>query len=185
MGSPNLSQLRIIHCQKMLRSSLSLCFLLTLGLVNQSESTITLGALAIPTITFTSGTATTLAALGLIKLKAAKILALSRNKRQAEEGNLVQIQEEILWTAVRKMEDNQKCVQRFICEAATGKLVTQDFSSVIKNLVSSSVEESISPKKIYARAAKRGAGHRKIEKCQADFICNFTGEQLYKQLNLF
>merc|ERR1712080_88648 len=136
MGSPNRLLLPITHCcLSMIRYSLFLSLLLTLSLVNQSSPTITLGALAIPTITFTSGTATTLAALGLIKLKAAGLLALSRNRRQAEEANnLVQIQEDILWTAVRKMEDNQKCVQRFLCEAATGKLAAADFSSVIKDL---------------------------------------------------
>jgi hypothetical protein len=146
-------------------------------------------SLAIPAITITSGTATTLAALGLIKLKAAALLALTRRgRRQAEDVNLnlVGHPQEILWKSVAKLEDGHKCVRRFLCEVAAGKLVAEDYVDVVKDLVGSSLDGIVdAAKEPYARAAKRGSTHKNADKCQNDYLCEFTGKQIYNKLNLF
>ena len=84
------------------------------------------------------------------------------------------------------MEDDHKCVRRFICEVATGKLSATDYFPIIKDLLNTNLDViADSSKEPYARAAKRGATHKKIEKCQADYVCDYSGEEIYNKLNLF
>ena len=56
------------------------CLLALTGLATVSATVV----LAVPTITVSTSLGTTLAALGLIKLKTAALLALSRNRRSAD-----------------------------------------------------------------------------------------------------
>ena len=57
------------------------CLLALTGLATVSATVV----LAVPTITVSTSLGTTLAALGLIKLKTAALLALSRNRRSADK----------------------------------------------------------------------------------------------------
>ena len=83
------------------------------------------------------------------------------------------------------MEDNQKCVRRFICEVATGILPANDYATIIKDLLTANLDVIVdSTKEPYSRAAKRGATHKTIEKCQADYVCDSTGQEIYNNLNL-
>ena len=87
-------------------SLLFLSFLLCLSTATATV-VLTTAAITIPTVTVGTSAATTLAALGLIKLKGAALLALSRNRRQAEpqeeENNILSFQQEVLWTSVAKV----------------------------------------------------------------------------------
>ena len=56
------------------------CLVALTGLASVSATVV----LAVPTITVSTSLGTTLAALGLIKLKTAALLALSRNRRSAD-----------------------------------------------------------------------------------------------------
>merc|ERR1712203_105722 len=90
------------------------CLLALTGLATVSATVI----LAVPTITVTTSLGTTLAALGLIKLKAAAILALTRSKRSANKDGVFQ--------EVSQLEDHQ-CVRRFLCEVASGELEAPEY----------------------------------------------------------
>merc|ERR1719189_2977912 len=93
------------------------CLVALTGLTAVSATVV----LAIPTITVS----TTLAALGLIKLKAAALLALSRSKRSTDKEEVYQ--------EVSKLED-QQCVRRFLCDVASGELSAPDYLSTVKSL---------------------------------------------------
>jgi len=138
-------------------------------------------AIAPIALTATSGSAaaTTLAAVGLLKLKGAAILALaSRNRREAE-SNAIAEKEDILFLSVLKLEED-KCVRRFLCEVATGKLVAPEYMTTVKPLISSSLDAQLdSAKFVFSEAAKSGARHTSIEKCQAKYSCPSTGAQIY------
>ena len=57
------------------------CLVALTGLASVSATVV----LAVPTITVSTSLGTTLAALGLLKIKAATLLALSRSKRSADK----------------------------------------------------------------------------------------------------
>ena len=57
------------------------CLVALTGLASVSATVV----LAVPTITVSTSLGTTLAALGLLKIKAAALLALSRSKRSADK----------------------------------------------------------------------------------------------------
>merc|ERR1711997_590461 len=97
------------------------CLLALTGLTAVSATVV----LAIPTITVSTSLGTTLAALGLIKLKAAALLALSRSKRSTDKEEVYQ--------DVSKLED-QQCMRRFLCDVASGELSAPDYLSTVKSL---------------------------------------------------
>merc|ERR1711913_32201 len=82
-------------------------------------------ALTGPTITVSTSLGTTLAALGLIKLKAAALIALTRSKRSTQKDEIYQ--------DVSKLED-QQCVRRFLCAVASGELSAPDYLSTVESL---------------------------------------------------
>merc|ERR1712128_116530 len=145
-------------------------------------------SLAIPTISVTTATAslgTTLAALGLAKIGPASVLALSRNRRQTGEVENNLINQEILFQAVSKLEEG-KCVRRFLCEVSTGHLNAPDYLATVKPLMSETLEAIIDSAKFpYSAAAKSGARHNSIEKCQFKYSCPKTGAEIYQALALY
>merc|ERR1711970_1440730 len=145
-------------------------------------------SLAIPTISVTSTTAslgTTLAALGLAKIGAAAALAITRQRRQVEDGTNSLVKQEILFQAVSKLEE-AKCVRRFLCEVATGQLNAPDYLATVKPLLSESLEAIVDSSKFpYSEAVKSGARHSSIEKCQFKYSCPKTGAQIYEALALY
>ena len=126
-------------------------------------------SLAIPTITVSTTAAslsTSLAALGLVKLKTAALLALRRSKRQADTEEVNSIRQEFLFQQVEKLEQS-KCVQRFLCEVATTKLTAPDFVPAVKLLVAEDLEQLVESSELnYSVAVKSGANSQSIEKCQ-------------------
>merc|ERR1712113_264708 len=88
------------------------CLVALTGLASVSATVV----LAVPTITVSTSLGTTLAALGLLKIKAAALLALSRSKRSADKDGVFQ--------EVSQLED-QQCVRRFLCEVASGELLSR------------------------------------------------------------
>merc|ERR1712119_233217 len=97
------------------------CLLALTGLATVSATVV----LAIPTITVSTSLGTTLAALGLIKLKAAALLAITRSKRSTDKEEIYQ--------DVSKLED-QQCVRRFLCDVASGELSAPDYLSTVESL---------------------------------------------------
>jgi hypothetical protein len=169
-----------------LSSLLLVCVPATTGLGTLALGTTAL-SLAIPTISVTSTASlgTTLAALGLAKIGTATLLALNRQRRQAEEVETNLIKQEILFQAVSKLEE-AKCVRRFLCEVSTGKLDARDYLDTVKPLLAQSLESVLDSAKFpYSEAVKSGARHNSLEKCQFKYSCPKTGAEIYQALALY
>merc|ERR1711874_870846 len=159
-----------------LSSLLLVCVPATTGLGTLAVGTTAL-SLAIPTISVTSTASlgTTLAALGLAKIGTATLLALNRQRRQAEEveTNLIK-------------QEEAKCVRRFLCEVSTGKLDARDYLDTVKPLLAQSLESVLDSAKFpYSEAVKSGARHNSLEKCQFKYSCPKTGAEIYQALALY
>merc|ERR1712154_160675 len=128
--------------------------------------------LAVPTITVSTSLGTTLAALGLIKLKTAALLALSRNRRSAENK-----QEEI-YQDVSKLEDLQ-CVRRFLCGVASGELSAPDYLNTVQTLKAENLNLLIGSAELpYAEAVKYGSRVKSLKQCEAKYVCAQSGQQI-------
>ena len=140
-----------------------------LALTGLSAVTATL-IVAVPTITVTTNLATTLAALGVIKLKAAAILALTRSKRSANKDGVFQ--------EVSQLED-QQCVRRFLCEIASGELSAPDYLQAVKHLQTENLNALVGSAELpYSEAVKYGAQVKSGKQCQAKYQCPQTGLEI-------
>merc|ERR1711988_892121 len=119
-----------------------------LALTGLSAVTATL-IVAVPTITVTTNLATTLAALGVIKLKAAAILALTRSKRSANKDGVFQ--------EVSQLEDQQ----------AVKALQTENLNALVGTA-----------ELPYSEAVKYGAQVKSGKQCQAKYQCPQTGLEI-------
>merc|ERR1719507_261004 len=138
------------------------CLLALTGLATVSATVV----LAIPTITVS----TTLAALGLIKLKAAALLAISRNKRSTDKEEIYQ--------DVSKLEDLQ-CVRRFLCDVASGELSAPDYLSTVESLKAENLNLLIGSAELpYSEAVKYGSKVKSLKQCEAKYLCAQTGQQI-------
>merc|ERR1712226_146087 len=126
--------------------------------------------LAIPTITVSTSLGTTLAALGLIKLKAAALLAISRNKRSTDKEEIYQ--------DVSKLEDLQ-CVRRFLCDVASGELSAPDYLSTVESLKAENLNLLIGSAELpYSEAVKYGSKVKSLKQCVAKYVCAQSGQQI-------
>merc|ERR1711997_1259835 len=142
------------------------CLLALTGLTAVSATVV----LAVPTITVSTSLGTTLAALGLIKLKAAALLAISRSKRSTDK--------EEIYKDVSKLED-QQCVRRFLCDVATGELSAPDYLSTVKSLQAENLNLLIGSAELpYSEAVKYGAKVKSMKQCEAKYVCGQTGQQI-------
>merc|ERR1719225_952363 len=138
------------------------CLLALTGLSAVSATVV----LAVPTITV----CTTLAALGLIKLKTAALLAISRSKRSTDK--------EEIYKDVSNLEDLQ-CVRRFLCDVATGELSAPDYLSTVKSLQAENLNLLIGSAELpYSEAVKYGAKVKSMKQCEAKYVCGQTGQQI-------
>merc|ERR1719333_250158 len=139
------------------------CLLALTGLTAVSATVI----LALPTITVTTSLGTTLAALGLIKLKAAALLAITRSKRSANKDGVFQ--------EVSQLED-QQCIRRFLCEVASGELSAPEYLSTVKSLQTENLNALVGTAELpYSEAVKYGAKVKSIKQCQTKYSCSKTG----------
>merc|ERR1711973_847662 len=140
-----------------------------LALAGLSAVTATL-IVAVPTITVTTNLATTLAALGVIKLKAAAILALTRSKRSANKDGVFQ--------EVSQLED-QQCIRRFLCEVASGELEAPEYLKSVKALQAENLNALVGSAELpYSESVKYGAKVKSVKECQAKYECGQTGLEL-------
>merc|ERR1719219_1493194 len=142
------------------------CLLALTGLTAVSATVI----LAVPTITVSTSLGSTLAPLGLIKLKAAALLAISRSKRSTEKEEIYQ--------DVSKLED-QQCVRRFLCDVASGELSAPDYLSTVESLKAENLNLLIGSAELpYSEAVKYGSKVKSLKKCEAKYLCAQTGQQI-------
>merc|ERR1711990_679254 len=142
------------------------CLLALTGLTAVSATVV----LAIPTITVSTSLGSTLAALGLIKLKAAAVLALTRSKRSANKDGVFQ--------EVSQLEDHQ-CVRRFLCEVASGELEAPEYLKSVKALQAENLNALVGSAELpYSEAVKYGAKVKSVKECQAKYECGQTGLEL-------
>jgi len=142
------------------------CLLALTGLSAVSATVV----LAVPTITVSTSLGTTLAALGLIKLKTAALLAISRSKRSTDK--------EEIYKDVSNLEDLQ-CVRRFLCDVATGELSAPDYLSTVKSLQAENLNLLIGSAELpYSEAVKYGAKVKSMKQCEAKYVCGQTGQQI-------
>merc|ERR1711997_213750 len=142
------------------------CLLALTGLSAVSATVV----LAIPTITVSTSLGTTLAALGLIKLKAAALLAISRSKRSTDKEEVYQ--------DVSKLED-QQCVRRFLCDVASGELSAPDYLSTVESLKAENLNLLIGSAELpYSEAVKYGSKVKSLKQCEAKYLCAQTGQQI-------
>merc|ERR1711913_128662 len=142
------------------------CLLALTGLASVSATVI----LAVPTITVSTSLGTTLAALGLIKLKAAALLAISRSKRSTEKEEIYQ--------DVSKLED-QQCVRRFLCDVASGELSAPDYLSTVQSLKAENLNLLIGSAELpYSEAVKYGSKVKSLKQCEAKYLCQQTSQQI-------
>merc|ERR1711981_125718 len=140
------------------------CLLALTGLATVSATVV------IPTITVSTSLGTTLAALGLIKLKAAAILALTRSKRSTAKEEVYQ--------DVSKLED-QQCVRRFLCAVASGELSAPGYLSAVESLKAENLNLLIGSAELpYSEAVKYGAKVKSLKQCEAKYLCAQTGQQI-------
>merc|ERR1719245_188126 len=138
------------------------CLVALTGLASVSATVV----LAVPTITVS----TTLAALGLLKIKAAALLALSRSKRSADKDGVFQ--------EVSQLED-QQCVRRFLCEVASGELSAPEYLSTVKSLQTENLNALVGTAELpYSEAVKYGAKVKSIKQCQTKYSCSKTGLEM-------
>merc|ERR1711981_927838 len=117
--------------------------------------------LAVPTITVSTSLGTTLAALGLIKLKTAALLALSRSRR-----------------STNKLE-GQQCVRRFLCGVASGELSAPEYLNSVESLQAENLNLLIGSAELpYSEAVKYGSKVKSLKQCEAKYVCAQTGQQL-------
>merc|ERR1711936_104518 len=142
------------------------CLLALTGLATVSATVI----LAVPTITVSTSLGTTLAALGLIKLKAAALIALTRSKRSTQKDEIYQ--------DVSKLED-QQCVRRFLCAVASGELSAPDYLSTVESLKAENLNLLIGSAELpYSEAVKYGSKVKSLKQCEAKYLCPQTGQQI-------
>merc|ERR1712203_716734 len=142
------------------------CLLALTGLSAVSATVV----LAVPTITVSTSLGTTLAALGLIKLKTAALLAISRSKRSTDK--------EEIYKDVSNLEDLQ-FVRRFLCDVATGELSAPDYLSTVKSLQAENLNLLIGSAELpYSEAVKYGAKVKSMKQCEAKYVCGQTGQQI-------
>merc|ERR1712241_199486 len=142
------------------------CLLALTGLATVSATVV----LAIPTITVSTSLGSTLAALGLIKLKAAALLAISRSKRSTEKEEVYQ--------DVSKLED-QQCVRRFLCGVASGELSAPDYLSTVESLKAENLNLLIGSAELpYSEAVKYGSKVKSLKQCEAKDLCQQTSQQI-------
>merc|ERR1712088_214388 len=111
-----------------------------------------------------------LTALGLIKLKTAALLAISRSKRSTDK--------EEIYKDVSNLEDLQ-CVRRFLCDVATGELSAPDYLSTVKSLQAENLNLLIGSAELpYSEAVKYGAKVKSMKQCEAKYVCGQTGQQI-------
>merc|ERR1719219_3106632 len=138
------------------------CLVALTGLASVSATVV----LAVPTITVS----TTLAALGLLKIKAAALLAISRSKRSADKDGVFQ--------EVSQLED-QQCVRRFLCEVASGELSAPEYLSTVKSLQTENLNALVGTAELpYSEAVKYGAKVKSIKQCQTKYSCSKTGLEM-------
>merc|ERR1711988_693969 len=114
---------------------------------------------------------TTLAALGLIKLKTAALLALSRNKRSTNE-------KEKTFEDVSKLED-QQCVRRFLCAVASGELSAPEYLNTVESLKAENLNLLIGSAELpYSEAVKYGSKVKSLKQCEAKYLCQQTSQQI-------
>merc|ERR1711872_53889 len=172
-----MGSLRQLFIKTRMRTSLVALLLSMVAAPALSTIVISTAAIAVPTVTVSAGLGTSLAALGLLKLKGAAPLALSRTRRDV--SNVIQDQEQILFLSILKLEE-KKCVRRFVCEVATGQLRAPEYLAAVKPLLAESLDSQIdSAKFIFSEAAKSGARHTSVEKCQVKYSCPKTGGEIY------
>merc|ERR1712058_141240 len=86
--------------------------------------------------------------------------------------------------AVTKLEE-AKCVRRFLCEVATGKLKAPEFRPSLQALYTNQVNNALQSAKFpYSQAVKDGARHGNVLKCQSAYSCPKTGAEIYTALAL-
>merc|ERR1711974_412401 len=142
------------------------CLLALTGLASVSATVV----LAVPTITVSTSLGTTLAALGLLKIKAATLLALSRSKRSADKDGV--------FKEVSQLED-QQCVRRFLCEVASGELSAPEYLSTVKSLQTENLNALVGTAELpYSEAVKHGAKVKSIKQCQTKYSCSKTGLEM-------
>merc|ERR1711971_1044563 len=113
---------------------------------------------------------TTLAALGLIKLKAAALLAITRSKRSTDKEEIYQ--------DVSKLEDLQ-CVRRFLCDVASGELSAPDYLSTVESLKAVNLNLLIGSAELpYSEAVKYGSKVKSLKQCEAKYVCAQSGQQI-------
>merc|ERR550539_2274162 len=138
------------------------CLLALTGLATVSATVV----LAIPTITVSAS----LAALGLIKLKTAALLALSRSKRSTDKEEVYQ--------DVSKLED-QQCVRRFLCAVASGELAAPDYLSTVESLKAENLNLLIGSAELpYSEAVKYGSKVKSLKQCEAKYVCAQSGQHI-------
>merc|ERR1719192_1528857 len=139
------------------------CLLALTGLTAVSATV----AIVVPTITVS----TTLAALGLIKLKTAALLALSRNRRSTNE-------KEKTFEDVSKLED-QQCVRRFLCAVASGELSAPEYLNTVESLKAENLNLLIGSAELpYSEAVKYGSKVKSLKQCEAKYLCQQTSQQI-------
>merc|ERR1711997_1263894 len=143
------------------------CLLALTGLATVSATVV----IVVPTITVSTSLGTTLAALGLIKLKTAALLALSRNRRSTNE-------KEKTFEDVSKLED-QQCVRRFLCAVASGELTAPEYLNTVETLKAENLNLLIGTAELpYAEAVKYGAKVKSLKQCESKYVCAQTGQQI-------
>merc|ERR1712001_5846 len=142
------------------------CLLALTGLTAVSATV----AIVVPTITVSTSLGTTLAALGLIKLKTAALLALTRSKRSTNKEEIYQ--------DVSKLE-GQQCVRRFLCGVASGELSAPEYLSAVESLKAENLNLLIGSAELpYSEAVKYGAKVKSMKQCEAKYVCAQSGQQI-------
>jgi len=127
-----------------------------------------------------SAVAGTLGALSLLGVaKAGALLGSALPRRSKREAEKV---DNVLFISILKLEED-KCVRRFVCEVATGKLQAPEYLPAIKALQSANLELEVdSPKFVYSEAVKSGSKHTSVQKCQEKYSCPKTGAEIYSAM---
>lgn len=167
------------------------CIFLALFLASTASATLIISTTATATALTATQAASIIAGVGLIKAVAigtvagAALLASAarggRGRREAETFNLNE-ENDAVFNIIKGSEPHE-CVQRLICDMATGLMPPSD-NDIIMSLFESpeQVSESSSMFK-FAQAAKLGKINRDIQKCELQYTCPIDGFEIEQILN--
>ena len=153
--------------------------LICLALASSGSATIVLSSTATALSLTTTQVASLLTGIGLIKALALGAIAISallspsRSRRDVDQT--LAKETDAVFNVVGGNEPHQ-CIQRLICDLATGEM-PESSNDIMMALFEHHISED-SPMSKFAQAAQLGRKTKKIKSCEVQYSCPLTGLQI-------